>query len=118
MRWLLPIAIAMCKEELCQAQMLTSDLCRPSFGNNAYESATEQTAHQPSDDGVQALLNTLPSDQRLTLVLSDVQGSSYREIADVIGASVDVVRSRLSRGRTALRNALLARGEISPGVQP
>jgi RNA polymerase sigma-70 factor (ECF subfamily) len=117
-RWLLPIAIAMCKEELCQAQMLTSDLCRPSVGDNAYESVTPHTAHQPAGDGVQTLLNTLPPDQRLTLVLSDVQGLSYRQIADVIGVSVDVVRSHLSRGRTALRNALLARGEISPGVQP
>jgi RNA polymerase sigma-70 factor (ECF subfamily) len=117
-QWLLRIAATMCQEELCQAKILISDLRRPSVGDNAYESATEQTAHQMPGDGVQALLNTLPSDQRVILVLSDVQGLSYREIADVIGVSVDVVRSCLGRGRTALRNALLARGEISPGVQP
>jgi RNA polymerase sigma-70 factor (ECF subfamily) len=117
-RWLLRIAVAMCQEELRQAQILTSDLRRPLAGDNAHESGAAHTAHQPSGDGVQTLLNTLPPDQRVTLVLSDVQGLSYREIADVIGVSVDVVRSRLGRGRTALRNALLAQGEMSPGVQP
>jgi len=74
--------------------------------------------HQKSRDHAQVLLNTLPPDQRVALVLSDVQGLSYREIADVTGVSVDMIRSRLSQGRTTLRNALLARGELSPAAQP
>ena len=117
-RWLMQIAVAICQEELHQAPILSSDSRTPFVGDNAHESIAAHTAHQSSGDGVQALLNPLPSDQRVTLVLSDVQGLSYREIADVTGVSVDVVRSRLSRGRTALRNALLARGELPPGVQP
>jgi RNA polymerase sigma-70 factor (ECF subfamily) len=117
-RWLLRIAIAMCQDGLRQAPILISASRRPPVEHNACENATTQTAHQRPCDPVQALLNTLPPDQRVILVLSDVQGLGYREVADVTGVSVDVVRARLSRGRAALRNALLARGEIPPGVQP
>ncbi len=117
-RWLLRIAVTVCQEKLCQVPIPNSDLHKPSVGDDAHETITAPSARQPSPDGVQALLNAVPPSQRIPLVLSDAQGLSYREIADVTGVSVDVVQSRLSRGRTALRNALLARGEISPGVQP
>lgn len=65
-------------------------------------------------DPVQACLATLPLDQRIALVLSDVQGLSYHDIATVTGGSVDVVRARLSQGRAALRDTLRSRGEIGP----
>jgi RNA polymerase sigma-70 factor (ECF subfamily) len=116
--WLMRIAVAICQEGLRQAPLLSSDSRTPLVGDNAHESVTAHTAHQPSGDGVQALLNALPLDQRVTLVLSDVQGLSYREIADVTGVTDEVIRSHLSQGRTALRNALLAKGEFPPGAQP
>ena len=57
----------------------------------------------------------VPPDQRTTLVLSDVQGLSYAEIAEVTGASIGTVKSRLSRGRARLRDCLLEQGELLPG---
>lgn len=64
---------------------------------------------------IQAGIQTLPDDQRMTLVLSDVQGMSYEEIATITGANLGTVKSRLSRARAKLRDYLLARGELLPG---
>ena len=51
-------------------------------------------------------LARLPDDQRAVVVLSDVQGYSYDEIAAITGASLGTIKSRLSRGRARLRDAL------------
>jgi len=57
---------------------------------------------------------TLPPDQRITFVLSDVHGLSYQEIAQVMNVSLGTVKSRLSRARAKLRDALLAHPELLP----
>jgi RNA polymerase sigma factor (sigma-70 family) len=59
-------------------------------------------------------LTHLPEDQRLVVVLSDVQGLSYEEVAQVAGCSLGTVKSRLNRGRTRLRDFLLQREELLP----
>jgi len=64
---------------------------------------------------IQAGIQTLPEDQRAALVLSDVQGMSYEEIAAITGANLGTVKSRLSRARAKLRDYLLSTGELSPG---
>ena len=56
----------------------------------------------------------LPPDQRIVFVLSDIQGLSYDEIADSMKTSVGTVKSRLSRARAKLRDALLAQPELLP----
>ena len=58
---------------------------------------------------LQEELNALPSPQQLLLVLCDVEGFTYQEAADVAGVPVGTVRSRLSRGREALRLRLQKR---------
>ncbi len=57
---------------------------------------------------------TLPPDQRITFVLSDIHGLSYQEIAQVMNVSLGTVKSRLSRARAKLRDALLAHQELLP----
>ena len=59
-------------------------------------------------------LDALPSDQRTTVVLSDVQGMSYEEIAQVTSVALGTVKSRLSRGRARLREYLTAHKELLP----
>lgn len=58
------------------------------------------------DGTVQAALDRLPPEFRTVVVLADIEGLSYDEIASVVGCPVGTVRSRLHRGREALRNAL------------
>jgi RNA polymerase sigma-70 factor (ECF subfamily) len=55
---------------------------------------------------VQQALLTLPDDLRMAVVLYDIEGQSYREIADALGIPEGTVKSRIHRGRQALRQEL------------
>lgn len=65
------------------------------------------------DDDVERALATLPPDFRAAVVLCDVEGLSYEEIADILGAKLGTVRSRIHRGRAMLRRALAHRAPSS-----
>jgi RNA polymerase sigma-70 factor (ECF subfamily) len=82
----------------------------------------EDTAWQPDVDAespadfaergdlsahLELLLSRLHPDQRLVVILSDVQGLSYGEVADITGVPLGTVKSRISRGRAQLRTILL-----------
>jgi RNA polymerase sigma-70 factor (ECF subfamily) len=53
-------------------------------------------------------LGDLPDDQRLAIILSDVHGHSYEEIAQIANVAVGTVKSRISRARSRLREVVLA----------
>lgn len=63
------------------------------------------------DADVAAAMRALPEKRRLAVYLADVEGLSYRQIAERAGISVGTVRSRLHRGRNALRAALAVRDQ-------
>ncbi len=63
-------------------------------------------------EALQVELLRLPSDQRLAVVLCDVEGLSYEEIAAAMSSSVGTVKSRISRGRARMRQALRGRTEL------
>jgi RNA polymerase sigma-70 factor (ECF subfamily) len=65
------------------------------------------------DDDVQAALDALPPDFRAAVVLCDLEGLSYEEIAATLGIKIGTVRSRIHRGRTQLREALAHRNPES-----
>lgn len=60
---------------------------------------------------IQQGLQALTVDQRIAVILSDVEGLSYKEIAEVTGVSVSVVKTRLHRARMHLRKILLHRSD-------
>jgi RNA polymerase sigma-70 factor (ECF subfamily) len=62
---------------------------------------------------IQHGLATLPEEQRIILILSDIQGLAYEEIAEITSTNLGTVKSRLSRGRARLRDVLKA-GELLP----
>jgi RNA polymerase sigma-70 factor (ECF subfamily) len=64
---------------------------------------------------LQAALARLPADQRNCIVLFDVEGYDYGEIARLMGISVGTVKSRIHRGRMALRRALEPMRELLRG---
>ncbi|MEI7556153.1 sigma-70 family RNA polymerase sigma factor [Candidatus Chlorohelix sp.] len=57
-------------------------------------------------DELSRALDKLPPEQKLVIVLSDVQGMSYEEIATITRTSLGTVKSRLNRGRTKIRELL------------
>jgi RNA polymerase sigma-70 factor (ECF subfamily) len=61
-------------------------------------------------------LAEIPDDQREVVILSDIQGLSYQEIADMTGINIGTVKSRLNRARSRLRELLVA-AELLPRVR-
>jgi RNA polymerase sigma-70 factor (ECF subfamily) len=76
----------------------------------------------PEDEALRQELNvhlqeglaTLLPDQRLAVILRDVHGLSYEELAEAMRCSVGTVKSRIARGRARMREYLTAQRELLP----
>jgi RNA polymerase sigma-70 factor (ECF subfamily) len=120
--WLLRIAANACYDELRRRRSRPQAPLEPaeSDGRPAGEPAAggetpeERAERSEVARAIEAGLASLPADQRLARVLRDIQGFAYEEIAEATGASLGTVKSRIARGRAALRDYLLARGELLP----
>jgi len=73
----------------------------------ASRSAEETLFDLFTDDEVKAALEDLPESFRLPVLLADVEGFSYKEIAEMLEIPVGTVMSRLHRGRKAMHKALI-----------
>ena len=82
--------------------------------NPSLKSPEEYAQRQELCRLLQAGISLLPNDQRAVLVLSDVQGFSYQEIAEAVGVPKGTVKSRLHRARAKLRDYLQDREELLP----
>lgn len=69
------------------------------------------------DPALQEALDSLSPDFRVAVVLCDVLGMSYDEIADTLGVKMGTVRSRIHRGRSQLRAHLLQQAEHDADAQ-
>jgi RNA polymerase sigma-70 factor (ECF subfamily) len=126
--WLLRIAVNTCYDQLRRRQRRPTeslDALGPTDAEPDRQSAAErladpspgpeqrslgaETAHH-----IQQAIDRLPPEQRVTVVLCDVQGLSYDEVARVMSVELGTVKSRLSRARAQLRVLLIEKGELPP----
>jgi RNA polymerase sigma factor (sigma-70 family) len=80
---------------------------------DAAESPDDFALRRELAAAIQHGLAALPDEQRIILILSDIQGLAYEEIAQITSTNLGTVKSRLSRGRARLREVLKA-GELLP----
>lgn len=116
--WLYRIAINKCKNYLASLRVapVTSSMTvkgpksetEPSLMDIPDQRVNPQTALLTGEflNQVDEALESLPEDQKTTLVLYDLEGLSYQEIAEILHCPIGTVRSRLARARTALREKL------------
>lgn len=71
----------------------------------------DEFVNQLLREDIQQALDKLPEDFRIAVVLVEVQGHTYREVAELLDVPVGTVRSRLSRGRALLQHALWKRAQ-------
>ena len=74
--------------------------------SGAARSAEEEALDHFVDEDVKAAVEALPENFRIPVLLADVEGFSYKEIARIMGVPIGTVMSRLHRGRKALQKAL------------
>jgi RNA polymerase sigma-70 factor (ECF subfamily) len=80
-----------------------SDFCTSS--NSGFQSPEEALLKQEEHMELQRLLLNLPVEQRIPLILRDIQGLSYEEIAESMKISLGTVKSRIARGRETLKRS-------------
>jgi len=119
--WVLRIAANSCHDKLRVARryrVVSLDTLMLEIGDlpqaNNNESPEDYALRRELGRFLNEGLAYLPEDQRLVVILSDVQGLSYEEVAQAAGCSLGTVKSRLNRGRTRLRDFLLQREELLP----
>jgi RNA polymerase sigma factor (sigma-70 family) len=120
--WLLRIVTNACYDQLRIKQRrptdsldnLPVDQDHVRYLRDEAEAPDEFVERQELNLVIQAGIRTLPIEQRTVVVLSDIQGLSYQEVAEATGLSLGTVKSRLSRGRARLRDYLQQQRELLP----
>jgi len=117
--WLMRIAANACTDELRRrARRPVTSLDAPAPGSDDPPDVADPAAgpetealRREEEERVQAALLRLPEDQRLAVVMCDLQGFAYEEIAEAMRTSIGTVKSRIARGREKLRRVLAPGGE-------
>jgi len=120
--WLLRIVTNCCYDQLRLRQRrpttpiddLVEDEEHSDILRDDTESPEEHLERSQLNDFLQTSLDILPPEQRAIVVMSDIEGLSYEEIAEATSLALGTVKSRLNRARGKLRDYLLAHKEQLP----
>jgi RNA polymerase sigma-70 factor (ECF subfamily) len=111
--WLYIIAVNTCRNHYRRFEPLTvpvdpdpDDDLPGVVLRSEFERPDDAAHREEMAQAVRAALDTLPPDHREVLVMCDLEGLGYQEIADVLGIPVGTVRSRIFRARAAMKNIL------------
>jgi RNA polymerase sigma-70 factor, ECF subfamily len=117
--WLYRIAVNTCKTRLCSQEYRRSNasvsIDKPletEEGSVRFEIADKALSPRASMENkdraviIQEAINSLPEEQKTVVILRDIEGLSYEEIARVTGYNLGTVKSKLARARQELMNKL------------
>ncbi len=88
-------------------------LCLSATLADQRDSPYDQAVQNQSREQLEAALRLLPEAYRTVVVLREIEGFAYEEIAEILDLQLGTVKSRLTRGRAALRTVLLAQNAAS-----
>ena len=111
--WLLAILRNVCKVTYAQRGFAAQDVAEDAvpLWSEAPETPEAQILRRRDDQSIRDMVGALPDVFREAIVLREINGLSYREIAEIVGAPVGTVMSRLARARSILRAAWLSAEE-------
>ncbi len=118
--WLLRIATNACYDLLRAAKRASADSLQamqeagarlPASGNPSPE---QHALNAELAREIQRAIQGLPPDQRAILIMADIEGLSYEEVAQAAGCNLGTVKSRLSRARARVRGHFAGRPELLP----
>jgi RNA polymerase sigma-70 factor (ECF subfamily) len=120
--WLMRIVHNQCYDLLRQQQRhpqtsldsLTEAYESPAFLTDPGDGPEETLEQGEMWHAIEQCLNRLPDGQRAAVILCDVEGYDYQEIAAILEISLGTVKSRLNRARTRLQECLHSFGELLP----
>jgi RNA polymerase sigma-70 factor, ECF subfamily len=120
--WLLRIITNTCYDTLRARKRRPTTPLETEDEDPEHDSILLDNAERPDDyvmrqelaGTIQSAISQLPPDQRTVLILCDVEGLDYQEIAEATGAALGTVKSRLSRARARVRDILLSQKELLP----
>lgn len=101
--WLIAIAHNVCRQRFRQAQRRPQETM---LFEETPELAVEEPEHEYTAEDIQRALGHLAFNQRAALVMRELEGRSYSEIAQIMGVTVSAVETLIFRGRRALREQL------------
>ena len=117
--WLYRIAVNNCKNRLRSLEkryqgktVSLENTNYPGKGNPAFEirddssSPANELERKEKSAFIQTAINSLPAEQKIVIILREIEGRSYEEIAETTGLALGTVKSRLARGRMELKNKL------------
>lgn len=120
--WLMRIVVNSCYDSLrLNRRVVTESLSEDSYSddeNPAFQVADPQESplafveRMELRQQIERAIDTLPSEQRIVLVLSDIHGYSYQAISEITGMTMGTVKSRLNRARAKIRDLLLKDSDL------
>lgn len=125
--WMCRITTNVCRDELRKRYRVQIESLDETITLNDGEIAKQVASNDPGpadlyerkelQDKIQGMINTLSPEFRLALILRDIQGLTYEEIAQQLDCSLGTVKSRINRARKYLKEMLLLEREQIPGKE-
>jgi RNA polymerase sigma-70 factor (ECF subfamily) len=125
--WLTRTVINACYDELRRKKRRPTTPLEPEVGNgeemesprwlaDPSASPEEQLDQAELEHAIQHCLDALPADFKTVVVLADIQGLDYTEVARAVHVPLGTIKSRLARARLRLRECLQAFRELLPAM--